>query len=84
MQAQNLQQLLVTAWTGIKTVAPWLTEGWPARHSLMSRTRGLRGKSCLGVTSQRVDYSVAARDEGLKELRVLYAGENFESLNSTL
>jgi hypothetical protein len=65
-----------------KTVMPWLTGGLAgAALTYLLNQRSARNKRArLLLTTERVDYSLAARDEGFTDLRVSYEGREFDNL----
>ncbi|MGJ4882985.1 hypothetical protein [Bradyrhizobium sp. HKCCYLRH1065] len=69
-------------WDIFKLVAPWLTGGLAgaALTYLLNQRLARRKQARLQLTTDRVDYSLASRDEQLKELRVSYRGNEFDNL----
>jgi hypothetical protein len=69
-------------WELFKSVAPWLTGGLAgAILTYLLNQRVIRRRQAkILITIERVDYSLAARDEQLKELRVSYRGNEFDNL----
>jgi hypothetical protein len=70
------------AWGLFKVVAPWLTGGLAGATLtyFLNQRIARRKQARLLLTSQRVDYSLAARDEHLKDLHVSYEGQEFDNL----
>ncbi len=77
-----MQEWLEKFWDIFKIVAPWLTGGVAgATLTFLLNQRAARRKQArVLVTTERVDYSLAARDDQLKELRVSYCGTEYDSL----
>jgi hypothetical protein len=69
-------------WDLFKIIAPWLTGGLAGAilTYLLNQRIARRRQARILVTTERVDYSVAAKDEQLRELRVSYRGNEFENL----
>lgn len=79
---QDISTILQQLWGAFQTAAPWLTGGLAGAvltYTLNQRS-ARRKQPRLVVQTEKVDYSIATRDEALKSLRVFYEGEAFESL----
>ena len=70
------------AWDIFKAVMPWLTGGAAGATLtyLLNQRLARRKQARLQLTTERVDYSLASRDEQLKGLRVSYRGNEFDNL----
>jgi hypothetical protein len=66
----------------LKNFGPWLTGGLAGATLtyLLNQRIARRKRAKLQLTTERVDYSLASRDEQLKELRVSYRGNEFDNL----
>jgi hypothetical protein len=73
---------LPQVWDAFKTIAPWLTGGLAGSilTFFLNRRAGRNKQTRLAIESQRIDYSVPSKGEGLKGLRVSYDGKVFDSL----
>jgi len=69
-------------WESFKVVAPWLTGGLAGAvlTYLLNQRAARRKQPRLLLTTQRIDYSIPSKDEQLKDLRVSYGGQTFDSL----
>jgi hypothetical protein len=73
---------VATGWRAFIVVAPWLTGGLAGAVLTYALNQRAARKKQPGVIvrTRQVDYSLQARDTGLKELRVSYDGEGFDNL----
>jgi hypothetical protein len=71
-----------TLWDLFKLVAPWLTGGLAGATLtyLLNQRIARRKQARVLLTTERVDYSIAASDKQLKDLRVSYKGDEFDNL----
>jgi hypothetical protein len=69
-------------WDLVRTIVPWLTGGLAGAMLtyFLNRRIAHRKQARLSLTTGRVNYSIDATDEHLKELRVSYRGNEFDSL----
>jgi hypothetical protein len=79
---EDVPPWIEAAWDLFKVVAPWLTGGLAGATLtyFLNQRIARRKQATLLLTTERVDYSLAARDEQLKELRVSYRGNEFDNL----
>jgi hypothetical protein len=77
-----MQDWLEQFWDVFKIVAPWLTGGVAGATLtyLLNQRAARRKQARVLVTTERVDYSLAAKDDQLKALRVSYCGTEYDSL----
>ena len=78
----EIEALLKQLLTVSIAIAPWLTGGLAG--ALLTYTLNQRAsrkkQPHLRITTERVDYSIPAKDETLKALRVFYDGTSYECL----
>jgi hypothetical protein len=69
-------------WDIVKTGGPLVTGGLAGAFLtyFLNQRSARRKQAKLLVTTQRVDYSIAARDQQLKDLRVSFRGQGFDNL----